>query len=52
MGIFDLVYSSFTKTVNCVKYVFQEHTFKSEYLMLLEIGAFIGYILIIIFFLL
>ncbi len=49
MGIFDLVYSSFTKTVNWVKYVFQEHTFKSEYLMLLEIGAFIGYILIIIF---
>lgn len=49
MGLYNLVYNSVTKIVNWFKYVFQEHTFNSEHLMLLEIGAFIGYILIIIF---
>jgi phosphatidylglycerophosphate synthase len=49
MRLYNLIYSSFSKVISWIKFVFQEHTFNSEYIMLLEIGAFIGYILIIIF---
>ncbi len=47
--ITETIYDIIIKTIERIKYVFYEHTFKSEHLMLIEIGAILGYILIIVF---
>ncbi len=44
-----IFYNVISKTMNWIQTFFDEFLFKDEYLKLLEIGAILGYILIIIF---